>query len=430
VKSKNILPFAVLCSVPFVMVLGNSMLIPVLPKIKSALDLSQVQTGLIITAFSVPAGLVILFVGILSDRIGRKEVISPALIIYGLGGAGAALAGAFLENSYPLIIVARVVQGIGAAGTAPIAIALTGDIFQSEERSKAQGLLEASNGLGKVLSPVLGAGSGLLSWWAPFALYAVISVPAAVAVWVLIPEPKKKGEKTAMRRYFRDLGETLKAKGRSLGACYVAGGVVLMILFGVLFYFSDLLESRFNVTGLLKGVIIAVPILIMSVTSFLVGLFMQTHRNWLKVATWVGLLVVAAALLVSSLITKALWLGIAMAFVGLGSGFVLPSLDTMVTSAASGQARGMVTSVYGAVRFFGVALGPPAFGWLMEHGRFVVFVPPAVLAAGSAIFVMLALQLELLKPPGAGGGDPAAKNAEAQSSSDPGGPHNSGGPHN
>ena len=119
-----------------------------------------------------------------------------------------------------------------------------------------------------------------------------------------------------------------------------------------------------------------------------------------------------------------------MAFVGLGSGFVLPSLDTMVTSAASGQARGMVTSVYGAVRFFGVALGPPAFGWLMEHGRFVVFVPPAVLAAGAAIFVMLALQLELLKPPGAGGGDPAAKNAEAQSSSDPGGPHNSGGPHN
>jgi ACDE family multidrug resistance protein len=132
-----------------------------------------------------------------------------------------------------------------------------------------------------------------------------------------------------------------------------------------------MLESRFDVTGLLKGMIIAVPILIMSVTSFLVGLFMQTHKNWLKVATWVGLLVIAAALLVSSLITKALWLGIAMAFVGLGSGFVLPSLDTMVTSAASGQARGMVTSVYGAVRFFGVALGPPAFGWLMEHGRFV-----------------------------------------------------------
>lgn len=398
-KSENMLPFAVLCSIPFVMVLGNSMLIPVLPKIRSVLHLSQIQTGLIITAFSVSAGLVIAFVGILSDRIGRKKVISPALIIYGLGGAGAALAGALMENPYTVILVARVVQGIGAAGTAPIAIALAGDIFQSEERSKAQGLLEASNGLGKVLSPVLGAGSGLLSWWAPFALYAAIAVPTAIAVWVLIQEPKQKGEKVPISQYFHDLGGILKKKGWSLGACYLAGAVVLMILFGVLFYFSDLLESRFHVTGLLKGIVIAAPILIMSVTSFLVGVFMETHRNLLKVATWVGLFVVAAALGIAALITKALWLGVAMGFVGLGSGFVLPSLDTMVTSAAGGQARGMVTSVYGAVRFFGVALGPPAFGWLMEHGRFVVFVPPALLAGIAGVFVVIALKLELVTPP-------------------------------
>ena len=398
-KSENMLPFAVLCSIPFVMVLGNSMLIPVLPKIRSVLHLSQIETGLIITAFSVSAGLVIAFVGILSDRIGRKKVISPALIIYGLGGAGAALAGALMENPYTVILVARVVQGIGAAGTAPIAIALAGDIFQSEERSKAQGLLEASNGLGKVLSPVLGAGSGLLSWWAPFALYAAIAIPTAIAVWVLIQEPKQKGEKVPISQYFHDLGGILKKKGWSLGACYLAGAVVLMILFGVLFYFSDLLESRFHVTGLLKGIVIAAPILIMSVTSFLVGVFMETHRNLLKVATWVGLFVVAAALGMSALITKALWLGVAMGFVGLGSGFVLPSLDTMVTSAAGGQARGMVTSVYGAVRFFGVALGPPAFGWLMEHGRFVVFVPPALLAGIAGVFVVIALKLELVTPP-------------------------------
>lgn len=398
-KSKNILPFAVLCSVPFVMVLGNSMLIPVLPKIKSTLHLTQIQTGLIITAFSIPASLVIMFVGILSDRIGRKKVISPALIIYGMGGAGAALAGIFLEDPYPSIIVARVIQGIGAAGTAPIAIALAGDIFQSKERSKAQGLLEASNGLGKVLSPVLGAGSGLLSWWAPFALYSGIAIPAAIAVWFLIPEPKQKGTKVPIHQYFHELGGILKKKGRSLTACYIAGGVVLMILFGVLFYFSDLLESKFDVTGLPKGVIIAVPILIMSVTSFLVGIFMQTHRDRLKTATWLGLLVIAAALGVSSLIKGALWLGIAMAFVGLGSGFVLPSLDTMITSAAGGQARGMVTSIYGAVRFFGVALGPPAFGWLMDHGRFVIFIPPAVLSAAAGIFVTLALQPKLLEPP-------------------------------
>ena len=55
----------------------------------------------------------------------------------------------------------------------------------------------------------------------------------------------------------------------------------------------------------------------------------------------------------------------------------------------------------------------------MEHGRFVVFVPPAVLAAAAGIFVMLALQLELLKPPEAEGNDPDAKNAERLNNPDP-----------
>jgi len=405
VKPKTILPFAVLSTVPFIMVLGNSMLIPVLPKIRSVLNLTQPQTGFLITAFSVPAGLVIVFVGILSDRTGRKNVISPSLIVYGLGGAGAALAAVFLKRPYAPILAARVVQGIGAAGTAPIAMALAGDMFQSQERSKALGILEASNGLGKVLSPVLGAGAALLAWWAPFVLYAALSIPAAIGVWVLSPEPKEKkqGQQTPTRDYFADLGKVLKAKGWSLVACYLAGAVVLFVLFGVLFYFSDLLEGRFKVGGVLKGVLIAFPILVMTATSFLTGLFMQKHRTVLKTATWVGLAIISGALAALAVLQGPLWLGVFTVLVGLGSGFVLPSLNTMVTSAASGRTRGMVTSVYGAVRFFGVATGPPAFGWLMDKGRVAVFVPPAVVAGAAALFVLLVLNQKLLSPPNGAG---------------------------
>ncbi|HQE06619.1 MAG TPA: MFS transporter, partial [Tepidanaerobacteraceae bacterium] len=75
-----------LCLVPFIMVLGNSMLIPVLPKIKKAVDINQFQVGLMVTAFSVPAGIVIPLAGILSDQVGRRKVMAPALIVYGAGG--------------------------------------------------------------------------------------------------------------------------------------------------------------------------------------------------------------------------------------------------------------------------------------------------------------------------------------------------------
>ena len=80
----------VLATVPFIMVLGNSMLIPVLPAIQRALDVSLLQVGLLITAFSIPAGLTIPFAGMLSDHVGRKLVMVPALIIYGTGGLLAA----------------------------------------------------------------------------------------------------------------------------------------------------------------------------------------------------------------------------------------------------------------------------------------------------------------------------------------------------
>ncbi|MDI9458419.1 MAG: MFS transporter, partial [Bacillota bacterium] len=50
------------------MVLGNSMLIPVFPQMKKAMDLTQFQVGLIVTFFSIPAGILIPLAGFLSDR--------------------------------------------------------------------------------------------------------------------------------------------------------------------------------------------------------------------------------------------------------------------------------------------------------------------------------------------------------------------------
>ena len=62
------------------------MLIPEFPTIKAELQLNQFQVGLLITFFSAPAALAIPFLGYLSDRVGRKIIIVPSVILYGLGG--------------------------------------------------------------------------------------------------------------------------------------------------------------------------------------------------------------------------------------------------------------------------------------------------------------------------------------------------------
>lgn len=171
-KKATALQFAVLCGVPFVMVLGNSMLIPVFPQMKQAMNLTQFQVGLIVTFFSLPAGILIPFAGYLSDRFGRKVIIVPALFLYGLGGLVSGFAALLLERPFPVVLAGRVLQGMGAGGTYQLAMALTGDIFQSKERTKALGMLEASNGFGKVASPILGALIAMITWHAPFSFTA------------------------------------------------------------------------------------------------------------------------------------------------------------------------------------------------------------------------------------------------------------------
>lgn len=148
--------------------------------------LSQFQVGLIVTFFSVPpAGILIPpLAGFLSDRFGRKPImVPPALFVYGLGGLICGFASLFLENPYHLLLAGRVVQGAGAGGTYQLAMALTGDTFQSDERTKALGLLEAANGLGKVLSPpILGSLIALISWQTPFFL-SMAFWPSPPSLW-------------------------------------------------------------------------------------------------------------------------------------------------------------------------------------------------------------------------------------------------------
>ncbi len=382
-KAKTRLALAAIAAVPFIMVLGNSMLIPVLPQIKKALDISQFQVSLLITLFSIPAGLTIPFAGFLSDRLGRKKIIVPALIIYGLGGVIASIAVLLVKHPYPLILAGRVVQGIGAAGTAPVAMALAGDIFTSKERSKALGVIESSNGLGKVISPVLGSLIGLISWSAAFFLFPALCIPAAAAIWYIVKEPQGAGSQQPIKDYVTSIGKILKNKAGFLLTAFLAGSLVLLILFGVLTYLSDFLETKYHLFNTRKGLVLAIPVLFMSTTSLLTGHFIQKKLNLMKRLVIIGLALITISLAIIPFFRNIFFFVGTMSFAGIGVGLVLPCLNTMITSSASTDERGMVTSLYGGVRFFGVAIGPPLFGWLVGISPFVMFWS----AAGSALLI-------------------------------------------
>ncbi|WP_033828708.1 MFS transporter, partial [Bacillus andreraoultii] len=173
-----------IASIPLVMTLGNSMLIPILPTMEKELDITSFQSSLIITVYSVVAILFIPIAGYLSDRLGRKKVIIPSLLLTAIGGAIAAFSSWQMQSGYWLVLIGRTLQGVGAAGAFPIVLPLVGDMFRSKEKvSSSLGIIETANTLGKVLSPILGSLLASIIWFLPF---VTIPIFCTISIFMMI----------------------------------------------------------------------------------------------------------------------------------------------------------------------------------------------------------------------------------------------------
>ncbi|KAF1085578.1 Bacillibactin exporter [Sporotomaculum syntrophicum] len=394
---------AAIAGVPFIMVLGNSMLIPVLPQLQEALKLSEFKSSMVITAFSIP-GLLIPVAGFISDRIGRKKVIIPSLILYGLGGIIAGLAAMFLDSrAYAWIIGGRVIQGIGAAGTTYIAMALTGDLFTGHQRSKALGVVEAANGFGKVLSPVLGAAIGLITWYATFLFFPAIVIPIVLGIWFLIKEPESNRATKSIAQYKESISKVFKEKSVLVSTIFLTGTIALLLLFGMLFFLSDYLEETVGLKGIVKGAALAVPVLFMSATSYMTGLFIKQNVKLMKWLVVVGLGLIAASLSALNIYENIYFFFAGISIAGLGTGLLLPCLNTMITSTTATEERGLITSIYGSVRFLGVAAGPPLFGYLMELSKAYMYWGGAILAGATAVIALFFIRVKDLSMAGSNG---------------------------
>ena len=393
-----------LAGVPFLMVLGNSMLFPIFPKMQGAIGVSEMQTSLVVTAFSVPAGLLIPVAGYLSDRYGRRPIMAPGVALFGLGALVCGLSASLLSSPYSGVIVGRVVQGMGAAAMSQLAMAMVADLFQGGPRAGALGKIEAANGFGKVVSPVSGGLVGLVSWFLPFYIFAALAMPLALAVWLFTREPKGVGAKAPVRAYVGRIWAIFRSRGRALGSGLVAGGVMMFLLFGTLFFLSETLEQRDHVPELTTGLILAIPVAAMSLTSYGAGVYLGSHARLARTAVLTGTTLLVAVMAVLALLhaVRPVLYG-AIFCVGVGGGTTLPALNLLITSSAGAEERGLITSLYGAVRFFGVALGPPVFGFVMKRGEGLLFGLAAVVAAGALATALAFLSSAQLLGRGQGG---------------------------
>ena len=379
-------------SIPLVMTLGNSMLIPVLPAMEKELNISSFQTSMIITVYSIVAIILIPLAGYISDHVGRKRVIIPSLFIAGIGGLISGYAAWKLSDAYWLILIGRALQGIGAAGGAPIVMPLVGDMFKSDEEvSSTLGMIETSNTFGKVLSPVLGAYLAGIIWYIPFLAFPVFCAISIVMMIFLVKTPIKKEENIPFKVFAQNTKKIFKDNGRWLGAVFIIGGILMFVLFGVLFYLSDILEKVYHIEGVKKGFLLAGPLGALCLSSFITGKLIKENKVVMKWITFIGIVVFTLSVAALSF-SNSLWymIGIFVAS-GIGIGVGLPCLDALITEGIEAKERGTITALYSSMRFIGVAAGPPAVAIIMKHSDtwlFILLCSCGILAALASLFAI------------------------------------------
>ncbi|TCP27042.1 ACDE family multidrug resistance protein [Scopulibacillus darangshiensis] len=390
---KKTLDLISLASIPLMMTLGNSMLIPVLPTIEKKLDITAFQSSLIITVYSVVAIILIPIAGYLSDRIGRKKVIIPSLIISGAGGLVAGLAAWFIGQPYWLILLGRLLQGIGASGAFPVVIPLVGDLFKSEKDvSNGLGVVETSNTFGKVLSPIFGAFLAAFIWYLPFLVIPILCLISIILVALFVKAPKNQDESKPIGTFFSDIKSIFKEKWKWLLAVFFIGAIIMFVLFGTLFYLSELLESTYHIKAVRKGIVIAIPLFALSVSSYATGKKIGQNKRLMKWLTFVGMVLLAVGLFLLSFQPNIRLFLIYLFIGGVGIGLVLPCLDAFITEGIQKENRGTITSLYSSMRFIGVAAGPPLFAVMMDKSVMMMFMVAAAAAIIAGVLAFIAIK--------------------------------------
>jgi len=382
-----------LASIPLVMTLGNSMLIPVLPILEKELAITEFQSSLIITIYSVVAIVLIPIAGYLSDEYGRKNIIIPSLIITAIGGTIAAIASWLMDEPYIFIMVGRFLQGIGAAGAFPVTIPTVSDMYESEEDvSAGLGIIETANTFGKVLSPIIGAFLAMFIWFLPFIFIPVFALISLILVIFLIKVPKqKRTNKRTFASFYKRVKAVFEKSGRWLIAIFVIGGLNMFILFGYQFHFSNLLEKEYQINGVYKGFMLAIPLLILCIASYLAGKKIGDNKKLMKWLVFSGNIFVGVPLLFINQGIGLIMITFLLSVSSLGIGVSLPSLDTLITEGVEKNIRGTVTSLYSSMRFLGVALGPPTVA-LMEGNIRKLYITLAILSGIAAVIGLLAVR--------------------------------------
>ncbi|HEY2093978.1 MAG TPA: MFS transporter [Thermoanaerobaculia bacterium] len=160
-----------------------------LPVLQRSLGATVTDTQWIIDAYLIVLSSLLLAGGALGDQIGRRRVFMTGVTLFAAASIACGAAG-----SARLLIIARAVQGLGAAMLVPGSLAIIAATYPVEERGRAIGTWSALTALANVAGPILGGWLvQTLSWRAAFYINVPFAIATLAIAWRAMPPDKTDG---------------------------------------------------------------------------------------------------------------------------------------------------------------------------------------------------------------------------------------------
>jgi DHA1 family solute carrier family 18 vesicular amine transporter 1/2 len=354
---------------------------PLLPEIEDRTGASEAALGISLTVYAVPVVLLSLPLGRAADEIGRRPLLIGGLVLTGAGSALIAV-----SDSLAVLMVARAVQGFGAAASWIAALAVVSDLAPPGKRGEAIGLALAANSVGSIAGPALGGVTAdLLGFGAPFLIVCGASAVLATAVVFVFPREtrRKPVEAPAFRTIVRVTrsGIGAVATGIALGGAAVLGVVELVAPLD--------LDLRLGLSSSAIGLLFALSIAVDAPLAPIGGRW--GDRRGRRAPAFAGLATLAVSVALLAVLGSTL--GAALALALFGAGFSLafaaavPWLDEAFGDVQRGLGYGLLNLLYAA----GYAFGPLVAGGILElaSADLAYLLTAALLGVGAAALLAL-----------------------------------------
>jgi len=370
-------------------IMGVSLISPVLPELRPAFGISDAEAGLIITAFALPGVFFTPVIGLLADRLGRKQVLIPLLFTYGASGAAITF-----TTEFAIVIALRISQGLGATALIMLAVTLIGDIYEGTQRDALIGVNGSMVGFGAGFFPLVGGTLGGIAWNFPFLVYGVGILVGAFAI-VLVEEPVREDLGDDIRTYLKRLFAAARSQ-RAL-VMFSAYFLAVFVLYGgVITTVPLLLSDEFGLNPELIGPVLAIASLTQALTASQYGRISQLRRG--PELAGVGFAALGSGMLVIWTSGNIPTISVGLLTFGVGIGLVFPSLDTIIITEFSDKLRAGIMGLRTSMLRLGQTGGPIVFTGVaesffmstVEGYRVLLFViGTLVISLGSITYMML-----------------------------------------